>query len=84
MLFAQSSATPRLLTAATRPVGAAGGGFGAVTVQVNVSTTFGGAPSFTVIETAYGLPVAAPAAMVPLMSPVAVLMDSPAGSPVAP
>ena len=55
-----------------------------MTVHVNVSTTFGGAPSFTVIETAYGLPVAAPAAMVPLMSPVAVSIDSPGGSPVAP
>ncbi len=41
------------------------------------------APSRTVTDTEYGLPAAAPNPIVPEMIPVEVLIDNPAGNPLA-
>src|SRR5687767_6452750 len=54
-----------------------------VTVQVNVSVASTVGPSRTVMLTLYGLPAAAVELMVPLISPVLVLMLSPGGRLVA-
>ncbi len=60
-----------------------GSRFTFVTVQVNVSVASTVAPSLTVTETLYGLPAAAVNAIVPVMSPVDVLIDRPGGRFVA-
>ena len=60
-----------------------GGGDPSETVQVNVSVASTSVPSRTEIDVLYGLPPAAPVAMVPLIAPVAVSIDTPAGRPLA-
>ena len=60
-----------------------GSRFTLVTVQVNVSVASTVAPSRTVTLTLYGLPAAAVKAIVPVIRPVDVLIDRPAGRFVA-
>ena len=54
-----------------------------LTAQSKVSVASTVAPSRTVTDTAYGLPAAAVNEMVPVISPVVVLIDRPGGRLVA-
>ena len=79
MLVVEALLEPKLTARKAMPLPAGT----SVTVQVKVSVASTAGPSRTVMDTAYGLEAAATELIVPVIRPVDVLIDSPAGRFVA-